>query len=571
MTNFNSAPNLQETITQKTQPKEIERKFLVKSLPENLESLPHKEIAQGYIAITEDGTEVRLRRKDDKYFQTVKSGSGKVRAESEVEITEEQFNALWGTTEGKRIEKTRYEIADPAGVIELDIYHGDLTGLMTAEMEFVSEEASESFVPPEWLGSDVTENKAFKNQKLALEGVPQESIRQTPEYELGEGVAALIDQVEKKVEENKGAVTIVEIAGGSASGKTSAVSKKLMEALGEDATLISMDDYYRGKTFMDGEATQGRVLNWDQPEALNIPLLKQQIADLKQGKPIQKPRYDFKTSETAGTEEIKPGKVIVIEGLFALNDLLKEEGDVKAFVDIGTHGRILRRLLRDIERTSQKPEAIVRYFSEVVEPMHDRYIQSTKKNADLVIKNEYSPKVEAERSGLHEVQIKFEGNLDQEVLRKLGAEKISQTTQIDHYYNPKDRDLINTDELLRIREEGASTVLTYKGPRVESQYRDRPKFEFSIDDETKAKFLSIYGGLAKSIKKERTLYQLDGIVFSVDSVSKLEEGTEKPVGTYIEIRSTDKSVDDEKVKATLQKLGLDISKGIKESYFELAE
>ena len=272
-----------------------------------------------------------------------------------------------------------------------------------------------------------------------------------------------------------------------------------------------------------------------------------------------------------GTEEIKPGRVVVVEGLFALNDILKKEGDVKVFVDIGTHGRILRRLLRDIERTGQKPEDIIRYFSEVVEPMHDKYIQSTKKNADFVIKNEYSPKVEAERSGLHEVQLKFKGNIDPETLRKLGAEKISQTTQIDHYYNPKDRNLIDTDELLRIREEGTGTVLTYKGPRVESQYRDRPKFEFDIDDETKTKFLSIYGKLVKSIKKERTLYQLDGLVFSIDKVSKLEESVEKSIGTYIEIRSTNKSLDEEKLKTILQKLGLDINQGIKESYFELVE
>ena len=571
MKNLDSQPNLQEAIPQKEQPKEIERKFLVQSLPENIESFSRKEIAQGYITITQDGTEVRLRRKDNKYYQTVKSGSGKVRTENEIEITEEQFNALWGTTEGKRLEKTRYEIPYQAVVIELDIYHGDLTGLITAEIEFSSEEASDSFVPPTWLGTDVTENKTFKNQRLVLEGMPKESIKQTPEYELQEGVQTLIEQVKQKIKESGESVIVVETAGGSASGKTSAVSKKLMEAIGEEATLISMDDYYRGKTFMDNESVEGRVLNWDQPEALDIPLLKQQLNDLRQGKAIQKPKYDFKTSEMVGTEEIKPGRVVVVEGLFALNDILKKEGDVKVFVDIGTHGRILRRLLRDIERTGQKPEDIIRYFSEVVEPMHDKYIQSTKKNADFVIKNEYSPKVEAERSGLHEVQLKFKGNIDPETLRKLGAEKISQTTQIDHYYNPKDRNLIDTDELLRIREEGTGTVLTYKGPRVESQYRDRPKFEFDIDDETKTKFLSIYGKLVKSIKKERTLYQLDGLVFSIDKVSKLEESVEKSIGTYIEIRSTNKSLDEEKLKTILQKLGLDINQGIKESYFELVE
>jgi CYTH domain-containing protein len=74
--------------------KEIERKFLVESLPENIDDFEKKEIIQGYLAVAEDGTEVRLRKKGEKYFQTVKSGGGKVRSEFEVEITREQFDAF---------------------------------------------------------------------------------------------------------------------------------------------------------------------------------------------------------------------------------------------------------------------------------------------------------------------------------------------------------------------------------------------------------------------------------------------------------------------------------------------
>ncbi len=555
----------------KEQPKEIEKKFLIESSPENLNTFPHKEIIQGYIAITEDGTEVRLRKKKDKYYQTVKSGSGKIRTENEVEITKEQFDVLWGATVGKRINKTRYEIPDKAGVIELDIYHEDLNGLKTAEIEFNSEEASLDFVPPVWFGKEVTENKAYKNQNLARNGIPQESIKAIPEYELNIGVEKLIQEVEQKVLENKNGTIIVEIAGGSASGKTSAVSKKLMEAFNDEAVLISMDDYYYGQTFMDHKKNEGNELNWDQPEALNIPELRKNLEDLKQGKTIQKPKYDFKTGEPIGSEEIMPRKVIVIEGLFALNDEIKTEGDVKVFVDIGTHGRIIRRLLRDVVTRGKKPEDIISYFSGVVEPMHEKYIQNTKQNADMVIKNEYKPEVEAERSGLHEIQLKFKADIDLENLRKLGVDKLGQTTQIDHYYNPKDRNLTDTDEILRIREEGSATILTYKGPRIKSQYRDRPKFEFNIDSETKTKFLSIYGNESKSIKKERILYQLDSIVFSVDKVSKLEGDIEKIIGTYVEVRSTDKSIDEKKLNETLSKLGLNIKDGIKETYFELAE
>lgn len=561
----------QEQLEGKEQPKEIERKFLVQSLPENLENFPHDEVVQGYIATAEYGTEVRLRKKGDKYFQTVKSGGGKSRTESEVEITEEQFNALWETTAGKRLEKTRYKIPHEAGLIELDVYRGDLSDLVTAEMEFKSKAESDKFVAPQWLGKEVTEDKRYKNQSLALHGIPSEETKEVldiPEYDLEAGLDKLTSLIHEKLSRQTGPV-LVEVAGGSASGKTSAVAKKLKEVFGDEAIIFSIDDYYRGRTFMESEAEKGNALNWDQPEALNLELLQKHLRALKDGQQIEKPIYSFKTSEPTGTEEIQPRQIVIVEGLFALNDIVAREGDVKAFVEIGTHGRILRRMLRDIERTGQKPSDILKYFSEVVEPMHEKYVQSTRGNADIVIKNEYNPAVEAQKSGLHEVQLKFKAELGPENLRRLGVERLGSTAQIDYYYNPKDRNLVETDEILRIRDEGDHKVLTYKGPRVESEYRKRPKFELEIDGETEKKFLSIYGDKIKVIRKERVLYYVCGVTFSVDSVKKIEDGLETDLGNFIEIRSTDKEENDDRIKELVSKLGLSMSEGVKKSYFEM--
>jgi len=567
----------QETSEKQSQPQEIERKFLVKSLPENLEQYPHKDIVQGYLAITEDGTEVRLRKKGKKYFQTVKSGAGKTRFESEVEITEDQFNTLWEATKGKRVEKTRYEIPHESGTIELDIYHGDLDGLLSAEMEFSSEKDSNEFVTPIWLSEEVTDDKKYKNQNLALHGVPKRKQSHVekpkeklyiPEFKIEEGIGKLVDSIREKMTQGKDNV-VVEIAGGSASGKTSTVADMVKKVFGNEALILSADDYYRGKTFMDAEAKKGNVLNWDQPEALNLDLFRQHLAQLKSGEPIEKPIYDMKVSEPTSTVEVAPKKTIIVEGLFVLDEKLKDEGDIKVFVDTGIHGRIIRRLLRDIQRTGQKPADILKYFAQVVEPIHEKYIESTKKNADLIINNEYSPQIEAERSGLHEVQLKFRGILDLDMLRKLGAEKLSSTMQIDKYYDPKDRNLVQTGEILRIREEGKKKTLTYKGPKIESQFRERPKFEFDIDADIEETFLDIYGDMQKTITKERTLYQFGGIVFSIDKVSKNEDGKDVDLGDFIEIRSTDKELDQEKIKSVITQLGLNIKEGIKESYFEM--
>jgi adenylate cyclase len=152
--------------------KEIERKFLVKQLPDNLQQYPSTQITQGYLAITEDGTEVRLRKKGDRYFQTVKSGFGLQRGETEIEISKDQFEKLWSMTEGKRIEKLRFEI-DYLGIkVELDIYSGSLEGLIVAEVEFPSIEQAKSFVPPSCFGREVTEDERYKNRNLVLYGIP---------------------------------------------------------------------------------------------------------------------------------------------------------------------------------------------------------------------------------------------------------------------------------------------------------------------------------------------------------------------------------------------------------------
>jgi predicted adenylyl cyclase CyaB len=187
----------------------------------------------------------------------------------------------------------------------------------------------------------------------------------------------------------------------------------------------------------------------------------------------------------------------------------------------------------------------------------------------MIVKNEYKPNIEAQRSGMSEVQIKFKSDISPEILRKAGAERLISVKQTDNYYNPKDRNLSETGEILRIRDEGSTKILTYKGPKAESSYRQRPKFEFEINEDIEKRFLAIYGDRIKIIKKERTLYQLDGIIFSVDMVKKLEEKNETDLGTFLEIRSTDTSMDDKKIRGLIQKLGLKFEDGIKESYAEM--
>ncbi len=535
---------------------EIERKFLVRSLPE-LSQFPHDDISQGYVAASDD-LEVRLRQKGGKFFETIKQGSGLTRVERECELAREQFEAFWPATEGRRLEKTRYEIPHANHTIELDVYRSSLEGLVVAEVEFASEEAARSFVPPDWFGKEVTDDPRYKNLSLALHGRP------VPVYDLESGVAELVEQIKNNLGDDP---VIVLVAGGSASGKTNSVAKRLKETFQDDAVIISMDDYYRGRKFMDAEAARGVVLNWDMPQAIDLELLKSHIQLLKAGTAVPKPIYSFKTGEREGYEAVHPRRVIILEGLFTLDDILADEGDVRAFVDIGLHGRILRRLLRDITRTGQKPVDILHYFAEIVEPMHQAYVESTKKNADFIISNEYCPEKEAHRTGMYEVQLKFRAGITKEDLRKLGAEKLASVYQTDHYYNPKDRNLRDTDEMIRIREEAGKSILTYKGPRMDSEFRKRPKFEFELSEGAMRKFMLVYGSRFKTIEKVRTLYQLDGVIIALDSVAKNENHERRALGEFLEVRSTDGN--EAKIQSVLSKLGLDMSQKIVQSYVEM--
>ena len=150
---------------------EIERKFLVARKPESLRE--GEAIEQGYLAVAPDGTEVRIRRRAGRSTLTVKSGPAQVRVEEELEIDDRRFEALWALTEGRRIAKTRHLV--PLGddlTAELDVYAAALDGLLVAEVEFGSEQASDAFAPPDWLGTEVTGDARYANQSLALRGAP---------------------------------------------------------------------------------------------------------------------------------------------------------------------------------------------------------------------------------------------------------------------------------------------------------------------------------------------------------------------------------------------------------------
>ncbi len=150
---------------------EIERKFLVKELPENIVNCKKLYIKQAYISTNPT---IRLRQQDNDYILTVKGSGIMKKVEYELPLTEEQFNNLWQKIESNVIIKNRYKIPlDDNLMAELDIYEDKLKGFMNVEVEFLSTKQAILFDPPSWFGQEVTQNKEYSNTSLAKFGIPK--------------------------------------------------------------------------------------------------------------------------------------------------------------------------------------------------------------------------------------------------------------------------------------------------------------------------------------------------------------------------------------------------------------
>ena len=186
-------------------------------------------------------------------------------------------------------------------------------------------------------------------------------------------------------------VTIIGIAGGTASGKTT-VSEKVFEQTKEigSVAMIRIDDYYKCLDHLPFE--ERKKTNFDHPDAYDVPLLLKQLTDLKNGKKIEKPTYDFAFhTRSKITEVIKPANVIIVEGImtFAIPEL-REMMDIKIFVDTPDDIRFIRRLERDVTERGRTVESVINQYLTTVRPMHLTFVEPSKKYADIIIPNDFS-------------------------------------------------------------------------------------------------------------------------------------------------------------------------------------
>ncbi|ASA25192.1 uridine kinase [Paenibacillus donghaensis] len=179
---------------------------------------------------------------------------------------------------------------------------------------------------------------------------------------------------------------IIGIAGGTGSGKTT-VARSVIDRLGSDkVTFISQDNYYKDHSHLGME--ERAAINYDHPLAFDTELLIEHLTCLQQGQAAYAPVYDFTVHarSTEHTVELKPNNIVILEGLHVLSDeKLREQLNIKVFVDTDPDVRILRRVLRDIEERGRTIRSIHLQYLTTVKPMHEAFIEPSKKYADLII------------------------------------------------------------------------------------------------------------------------------------------------------------------------------------------
>ena len=181
-----------------------------------------------------------------------------------------------------------------------------------------------------------------------------------------------------------GSIMVIGIAGGTGSGKTT-ITRKIMQHFGGNVSVIYHDNYYKAHHGMSYE--ERAKLNYDHPDAFDWKLLIKQVNELRKGNAIEQPTYSYiKCNRLPETIHVEPKPVIIIEGIMTLlNKKLRDMMDLKIFVDADSDERLIRNIQRDIVERGRDVKMVVDRYLEVLKPMHEQFIEPTKRYADVII------------------------------------------------------------------------------------------------------------------------------------------------------------------------------------------
>ncbi|KAH7436648.1 hypothetical protein KP509_05G029600 [Ceratopteris richardii] len=333
-------------------------------------------------------------------------------------------------------------------------------------------------------------------------------------------------------------VVLVGLAGPSGAGKT-VFSEKVSKFM-PGITVISMDNYNDGSRIIDG--------NFDDPRLTDYDLLLKNISDIKAGIPVEIPIYDFKLSCRTGFSrkvDVSSSRVVIIEGIYALSEKLRPLLDLRVSVMGGVHFDLVKRVLRDIERSCQAPEDIIQQVSETVYPMYKAFIEPDLETAQIRIINKFNP-----FSGLQSPTyiLKSSRIVSEDQIRGVLSSDFLEATEdtYDIYLLPPGEDPETCQSYLRMRNREGKYSLMFEECIIDHPFIISPRITFEVSVRLLGGLMALGYTIATILKRVSHVFTDQDISIKIDKLELLQQ-------KFIQVHGKDRSL----VESAARKLGLE--------------
>nr|XP_016493299.1 PREDICTED: uridine-cytidine kinase C-like isoform X3 [Nicotiana tabacum] len=350
------------------------------------------------------------------------------------------------------------------------------------------------------------------------------------------GFFVVIRACQLLVQKNDGLI-MIGVAGPSGAGKT-VFTEKILNFM-PSVAVISMDNYNDASRIVDG--------NFDDPRLTDYDTLLKNINDLKTGKPAEIPIYDFKSSSRIGyrTLEVPSSRIVVIEGIYALNEKLRPFLDLRVSVNGGVHFDLVKRVLRDIQRAGQEPSEIIHQVSETVYPMYKAYIEPDLKTAHIKIINKFNP-----FSGFQSPTyiLKSSRNPKTELIKSVLSEEHTESTEqiYDIYLLPPGEDPETCQSYLRMRNKDGKYNLMFEEWVTDSPFVISPRISFEVSVRLLGGLMALGYTMAAILKRSSHVFSDERVCVKIDWLEQLNRH-------YVQVQGRDRVV----VKCIADQLGLE--------------
>ncbi|MBA0743959.1 hypothetical protein Gogos_006605, partial [Gossypium gossypioides] len=351
-----------------------------------------------------------------------------------------------------------------------------------------------------------------------------------------QGFFIVIRACQSLAQKNDG-IILVGLAGPSGAGKT-VFTEKMLNFM-PNIAIITMDNYNDSSRIVDG--------NFDDPRLTDYDMLLQNVHDLKDGKDVRVPIYDFKTSSRTGyrTLEVPISRIVIIEGIYALSEKLRPMLDLRVSVTGGVHFDLVKRVLRDIQRAGQEPEEIIHQISETVYPMYKAFIEPDLQTAHIKIINKFNP-FTGFQSPTYILKSARKFTVDQikSVVSKAHMETEEQTYDI--YLLPPGEDPDSCQSYLRMQNKDGKYSLMFEEWVTDIPFVISPRITFEVSVRLLGGLMALGYTISAILKRNSHVFSDDNVCVKIDWLEQLNR-------QYLQVQGRDRSV----VKDVAERLGLE--------------